>query len=47
MSWDPLFVGAVRYGAAATDSEVPGGATTCMGRWVTREGENAHRCKGD
>jgi hypothetical protein len=28
-SWDPLFVDAVRYGAAATDSEVHGEALPC------------------
>jgi hypothetical protein len=46
-SLDLLFVNAERYRADATDSEAPGGAATCAGRWVTREGETAFRCKGD
>jgi hypothetical protein len=46
-SLDLLFVNAERYRADAMDSEAPDGAATCAGRWVTREGETALRCKGD
>jgi hypothetical protein len=36
-----------KRGEDATDSEAPGGAATCAGRWVTREGETTLRCKRD